>query len=130
LTLLKHLFDQGVQTMPGGVNSVTDIIGVDNLEVDVTRNVRTEPGSVQNEKPADAGRTANNEKALPVTAEAGGRERGADATADTTKQSDPDADVSLALTVPHATQAEVEHYFSWLRSGAVQRPGLRKRTRL
>jgi hypothetical protein len=85
--------------MPGGVDSVTDTIELKNLKADVTQNVRTEPSSVRNEMLADPSRAVNNEKAPPVVAEAGGRERDVDASVDTTKESDADADVSPAVTV-------------------------------
>jgi hypothetical protein len=129
LTLLKHLSDQGIQVIPGGVNSVIDMVKVDNLVADVTQNVQTEPCSVENEKPADPSHAVNNEKAPPVAAEAERREKGANASADTAKESDPDADVSPDMAIHYVIRAEVEHFLSWLRSGEVQRPGLRKRTR-
>jgi hypothetical protein len=98
--------------MPGGVSSVADMLGVDNLVADVTQNVQTKPGSVENAKPPDSSCTVNNEKAPPVAAEAGDRDKGTDATAVTTKDSDPDTDVSLALTVPHGIRAKEEHFIS------------------
>jgi hypothetical protein len=119
--------------MPGGVDSVTDIIGGGNVEADVTRNVRTEPGSVENKlkMPADSSRPVNNEKDPPVTAEAGagGGGKGADASADTAKELDQDADVSPAVTIYRAIRAEVKYPLSWPRSGEVPKPGLRKKTR-
>jgi hypothetical protein len=129
LTLPKHLYDQDVQTMPGGVDSVTEIIELDDLAADVMQNVQREPGLVENEKLTDSSRTANDEKAPLVTAEAGGRGKGPDASSDTTKESHPDADVSLAVTIYHVIQAKMGHHLSWLLSGEAQKPDLRKRTR-
>jgi hypothetical protein len=110
--------------MPGDVTSVTDMFGLDDVAEDVTQKAgRSEPVSVENEKLADSSRTANKESAPAVTVEAGAREKGAAASGD------PDADVSPAVVVCHAIRAKVEHSASWPRSGEVQKPGLRKRTR-
>jgi hypothetical protein len=94
--------------MSGGVNSIADMTGVDDLVEDTARNVRMEPGSVENEKLAKSSRTVNCERAPPATTDAGACEKGADASVDVAKESDPDVDVSTIATIYHTIRANVE----------------------
>jgi hypothetical protein len=84
--------------MPGGKNNIAEMIRMNEFSADVLQDIHREAGSVEYINIADPG-IANNEKAPPVTAEARGCKESTEASANTTKEPDPDTDVSPAVNM-------------------------------